>query len=88
MLNQIINEYKGEIIAITSIGLDGEKIDNVTSRPKPRIRVYPKTIIATAYDCLKECYFDFLILEETDIRTPLGEIVIIQVSTEGLALVV
>lgn len=87
MLNQIINEYKGEIIAITSIGLDGEKIDNVTSRPKPRIRVYPKTIIATAYDCLKECYFDFVIHEKTNVRTPLGEIVIIEAITEGLALV-
>ncbi len=56
-------------------------------KPKPRIKVYPKTIIATANDCLKECYFDFDIHEKTNIRTPLGEIVIIEAVTEGLALV-
>ncbi len=87
VLNQIIKEYKNQIIALSSIGLDGEKIDNITFRLKPRIEVYPQTIIATANDCLKECYFAFKILEKTSIRTPLGEIIIIEALTKGLALI-
>ena len=74
-------------IGITSIGLDGEKIDNVTNKPKPRIKVYPKTIIATASDCLRECEFNFVIHENTNVRTPLGEVLIVEAVTEGLALV-
>jgi len=87
VLNQIIKEYINDRIAITSIGLDGEKIDNITFKPKPRIMVYKETIIATANDCLKECYFDFNILKKTNIRTPLGEIVIIEALSDGLALI-
>ena len=87
MLNQIIDEYKGKVFAVTSIGLDGEKTDNITFKPKPRIKVYPKTIIATANDCLKECYFDYDLLKKTNIRTPLGEIMIIKVLSTGLALI-
>ncbi len=49
--------------------------------------VYPKTLIATANDCLKECYFDYKIHQKTNIRTPLGEIVIIEVLNSGLALI-
>lgn len=87
VLNQIIEEYIGHRIAITSIGFDGEKVDNITLKPKPRIMVYPNTLIATSVDCLKECYFDYEIIEKTDIRTPLGNVVIIEVKTAGLALV-
>lgn len=49
--------------------------------------MYPKTIIATADDCLSECEFNFVIHEKTGIRTSLGNIMIIEVVTEGLALV-
>jgi len=83
----VLLEYQNQVIGLSSIGLDGEKIDNITAKEKPRIKVYPLMIIATSLDCLKECYFDYEILEKTDISTPLGEIVIIRVLTEGLALV-
>lgn len=36
---------------------------------------------------MKECYFEYKILEKTNIRTPLGEIVIIEAISSGLALV-
>ena len=87
VLNQIIKEYQGIKIGITSIGLDGEKFDNLTYKPKPRILVHKNMIIATAKDCLEQCYFDYEILEETDIRTGLGNIVVIEVNSSGLALV-
>ncbi len=87
VLNKIIEEYKNIEIAITSIGLDGEKLDNITFHEKPRIKVYPKAIIATAYDCLKQCELEYVIHEKTNMRTPLGVIVIIEAITEGLVLV-
>jgi len=87
VLNQIIKEYKNTVIALSSIGLDGEKIDNITAREKPRIKVYPQMILATAQACLTECYFDYEVIEKTAISSPLGDIVIIKVLTEGLALV-
>ena len=87
VLNQIIKEYKGIKMGITSIGLDGEKVDNLTYKPKPRIMVHENMLIATAKKCLEQCYFDYEIIEETDIRTGLGNIVIISVNSSGLALV-
>ena len=86
VLNQIIDEYVNENIAITSIGLDGEKIDNVTNKPKPRIKVHKGMLIATAKDCLKECTFDYEFHEQTRISTALGNIVIIEATSEGLCL--
>ena len=79
VLNAIIEEYKNEIIAITSIGLDGEQIDTVTNLPKPQIHVYKNTIIATAYDCIKS---DVMIHENTNIMTPLGEIIIVEATKD------
>jgi len=87
VLNQIINEYKGTKMGITSIGLDGEKVDNISYKPKPRILVHENMLIATAKTCLEQCYFEYEIFEETDIRTGLGNIVIIEVKSSGLALV-
>ena len=87
VLNALIGESKTNLIAITSIGLDGEKIDNITNQEKPRIKVYPNMLIATAMDCLKESTIEFVIHQKTKINTPLGEIVIVEVTKEGLVLV-
>ena len=75
MLNTILEEYAYYPIAITSIGLDGEETDTITNLPKPQIHVKQFTIIATAYDCIRE---GNIIHERTGIMTPLGEIVIIE----------
>jgi molybdopterin-guanine dinucleotide biosynthesis protein len=37
---------------LTSIGYDGENIDNVTGLPKPKLRVEPGDVVATAERCL------------------------------------
>jgi hypothetical protein len=86
VLNQIISEYKQEQIAITSIGLDGEKIDNVTNKPKPRIKVYKHTLVATATDCLKDFSCSYVLYEKTNIKTGLGNIVIVEATSTGLVL--
>lgn len=87
VLNQIIEEFKQDPIALTSIGLDGEKIDNVTNKPKPRIKVFKKMLVATAFDTLKEATCKYVLYEKTNINTPMGEIVIVEITEDGLILI-
>lgn len=72
---------------MTSIGLDGEKIDQVTFLPKPRIHVYPGYFIATTEACLKECEIEYRTIRTTSIRTAIGKVVIIEALSEGNVLV-
>lgn len=67
--------------------MDGEKLDNVSHHKKPRIKVYPKMLVATAEKCLIESTAKYVIHEKTDIRTQLGPIVIIEILKEGNVLV-
>ena len=94
-LNQLIKEFEGQPIkgfeghlALTSIGLDGEEIDNATQTPKPRIFVSPGTIIATAQQLLTQrknppCDITKEILAATNIQTPLGQVVIARALSSG-----
>jgi len=85
----ILNElYNLNIpIGLTSIGYDGEEIDNITRLPKPRLFVKKDTILATAQKCIRGGSAEYEILEITDIKTPLGNIIIAKVVKEGLAVV-
>lgn len=87
MLNKIITDYHNEVLAISSIGLDGEKIDNVTFKEKPRITVNEHMIVATAISCLDTSTIEYVLFEKTGINTPLGEIVIVEVTKKGEVLV-
>jgi len=44
-------------------------------------------LVATAEDCLNEATAKYVVFEKTNIRTPLGRIVIIEATTDGLVLV-
>ncbi|QGG47266.1 hypothetical protein [Heliorestis convoluta] len=70
-------------MAITSIGFDGEELDNVTGLPKPRLWLEEGTVVATARKCLPLSSADIRILEDTSIATALGSIVIGQVESAG-----
>ncbi|MFA6573745.1 MAG: hypothetical protein WCT13_06310, partial [Patescibacteria group bacterium] len=74
-------------VAVTSIGFDGEEIDNVTSLPKPRITVYPNFIVTTSQKCLNHSTANVEILHRTGLYTSLGEIVIVRVIQEGLVVI-
>lgn len=74
-------------VGLTSIGYDGEEIDNITGLPKPRLLLNKGTILATAEKCLKAGSAVYDILETTNISTPLGKICIVKVVEEGLAVV-
>lgn len=70
----------GARIAITSIGYDGESVDNVTGLPKPLYYLKAGDIIATAEQCLKVTKTgDTRLLENTGIQTILGEILIVEI---------
>ncbi len=69
---------------LTSIGYDGENIDNVTGLPKPKLRVEPGDVVATAERCLAVSTAKLSPLLTTDIQTPLGRIHVAKVSAGGL----
>jgi hypothetical protein len=71
-------------VGLTSIGYDGEDIDNVTGLPKPRIFINAGGIIATAEKCLSQCEAEIEVIEKTTIMTSLGRVVIGRVFKEGL----
>lgn len=84
VLNFLIDKIGTKnILGITSIGRDGEDTDVVTSTSKPRIFVYPNTIIATARDCLRNCDITGEILYSTDFSTPMGNIVLVRAISAG-----
>ncbi|MCK4309323.1 MAG: hypothetical protein KAW42_05070 [Candidatus Atribacteria bacterium] len=74
-------------VGITSIGYDGEEIDNITGLPKPRVFAKRGTIIATSDRCLKAGTAKIEKLEETNFSTPLGNIAIGKITKEGLVVI-
>ncbi|WP_129409967.1 hypothetical protein [Marinitoga lauensis] len=82
-LNYIIKKLDKKI-GITSIGIDGESIDQVTSTPKPEIVIKEGTIFATAEKFYKQKKLTAEILSiEDDLRTSLGRIIIAKALDNG-----
>ena len=75
---------RGIAVFLTSIGYDGENLDNVTGLPKPKIPVEPGDIVATAARCLAAGTAKFERICETDISTPLGRLQLVRITTPGL----
>lgn len=75
---------RGMNIGITSIGYDGEEIDNVTGLPKPRIRLRQGTLVAISEKCLKTSSAEIKIIEKTNLITPLGKIIVGKIVGDGL----
>jgi len=74
---------KGMRIALTSIGYDGELVDNVTGLPKPRYFLNPGMWIATAEKCLPCATARWHVHFDTSIKTVLGTILIAEVIEPG-----
>lgn len=73
----------GEVLALTSIGRDGESSDVVTGTKKPGIYVRKGTLFATAEKLLAQCDVTREILETTGMHTPLGEVVLLRALSDG-----
>jgi hypothetical protein len=84
-LNYLIHEAKkiNLKLGITSTGRDGEKTDLVTETEKPTIYVEEGMIIATGRKTLYLTDAGLEMLEDTDIITPMGRIMICRVVQEG-----
>lgn len=87
--SSIIDELnKREIsFGLTSIGYDGERIDNVTGLPKPRLTLLPGQWVATAERCVKASTAQLEVIETSDINTPLGRVVYARVKRQGQVLI-
>lgn len=70
------NLYKRVKVGITSIGLDGETVDQITLTSKPEIFLYPGVVFATAEKFYKEKKFLSEVLWISDYKTNLGRLVI------------
>lgn len=70
-------------LGLTSIGYDGEDLDNVTGLPKPKIEVWPGVLVAAAEKCLEVSDAKIDVFEVTDISTPLGKIILGKVFRGG-----
>lgn len=84
-LNHIIGEAtENDIkIGLSSIGRDGESEDIVTFTEKPMIFASEGTLVATASSLLSIGDANIEILESTDYRTPIGDIIIGRVRSPG-----
>ncbi len=82
-LNHMIALYEYLKIGITSIGLDGESLDQVNFLPKPKIKVKRGMVVATASGCLEASFVRFQVLDKTDFHTALGRIQIVEVLSDG-----
>lgn len=87
VMNEYLSHFDRSNLAITSIGLDGEELDQVTNLEKPQILVRPGYLVATAYDTLEKFTCDFEIIKTLDIATSIGNVVIIKINSIGKALV-
>ncbi len=83
-LNYIIRNIGEQItLGLTSIGRDGEKYDVITELPKPQIYVKKGTFVVTALQCLEESKIEYEIIKKSGFNTPLGEVMIVKVLSEG-----
>lgn len=79
--------YAGSVLGLTSIGLDGEELDQVSFLPKPRVHLPAGSLVATAEGCLKQAEAQVQVLEHTGIPSGLGEILVARVKSPGNCLI-
>lgn len=70
-------------LAITSIGYDGEYLDNITGLPKPRVEMREGDLAAVAERCLKFSRAKLDIIENTGVLSAMGPVLIGRVTKPG-----
>ena len=86
VFNRLIREWaesESGILALTSIGRDGEGRDLVTGTYKPPIYMSEGMLAATAEELLPLCDVSREILAATGLYTSLGEIIIFRARSDG-----
>ncbi len=87
VMNSIFEELDYNNIAITSIGLDGEETDQVTFMDKPRVYCKTGYLIATAEETLDQFEAEYRVIENTHIKTSIGNVKICEIIKPGNALI-
>lgn len=84
-LNYIIKRLKNRQLqlAITSIGIDGESVDQVTNTHKPEIEIFPETIFVTDEKHYKTRKITSEILNISKKSTSLGRLVTAKAKSQG-----
>lgn len=86
-LNHIIAAWQDSAqtrpLALTSIGRDGETEDILNGSAKPRIYISTGTLIASAEGALQRSDALLEILELSNIRTALGEVIVCRALSDG-----
>lgn len=84
-LNYILAALKErqKCVAVTSIGLDGEKIDQIFGTQKPEITIYEGMIFVTVEKFFGQKTFDAKILKIDNNESILGKIIVAQAITAG-----
>jgi len=84
-LNYILQRLSnsGKTIAVTSIGLDGEQIDQIFGTKKPEITIYKNMIFNTVEKFFDKKTFDAEVLKISGLQTPLGRIVTAKANETG-----
>lgn len=85
-LNYVLSRlcsFSNTQIGITSIGIDGEKIDQVTKTSKPEIIIHPNTIFATSEILYSQKQITSNILSLSKRSTALGKLVYAQAISSG-----
>ena len=85
-LNNLVKEFEknGKPIGLISAGYDGERVDRLTLKDKPRIYAPVNAIVATAEACFKVAEARLEYLEAGSMSTPLGEVYLARVLEPGL----
>jgi hypothetical protein len=77
-------EAQGRRVGVTSVGRDGEERDVIDSRiEKPRVLLPAGSIVATTDGLLRASGLPHELLEDTDVRTPLGRVVLARLERGG-----
>ncbi|MGI6719086.1 MAG: hypothetical protein ACOX4D_08165 [Bacteroidales bacterium] len=74
-------------IAVTSIGIDGESIDQVTQTKKPEITIYENMYFVTSEKHYKQKKITSEIIDVTDFNTSLGRLVIAKAKDDGKVMI-
>lgn len=74
---------RGLRVALTSIGYDGEDVDNLTGLPKPRVDTVTGDVVATARACLERSSTGWEMLGYCGLTTALGPLVLARVTSPG-----
>ena len=84
-LNYLLEQLwlRGKTVAVTSIGIDGEKTDQVTQTEKPEIELYEGTVFVTSEYHYRQRRLLSEIIDLSDDSTSLGRLVTARVLQEG-----